>query len=122
MRQTHRKIKRAKMRTDDMLVIRGVNVYPSQAEFTAQIEGIRPQFRLVVDRVDNLDTLLVEVELDNKLIGDTVKDLERLQGEAKRKLSEGLLLRCDVKLMPTGSLTRGEVKAKRIMDLRDKRN
>lgn len=121
--RTHRKIKRVKMRTDDMLVIRGVNVYPSQVEFVlAQIEGIRPQFRLVVDRVDNLDTLLVEVELDNKLIGDTVKDLERLQGEAKRKLSEGLLLRCDVKLMPTGSLTRGEVKAKRIMDLRDKRN
>ena len=74
-----------------MYILRKLNLY-------AQIEGIRPQFRMVVDRVDNLDTLFIEVELDSRLIGDTVKDLERLKNVATRKLSEGLLLRCDVKL------------------------
>ncbi|MDO5022880.1 MAG: phenylacetate--CoA ligase, partial [Eubacteriales bacterium] len=117
--RTHRKIEKVKMRTDDMLVIRGVNVFPSQAEtLLMNIEGIRPQFRMVVDRVKNLDTLLIEVELDNKLIGDTVKDLENLRNKVAKTLSEGLLVRCAVKLLPTGSLVQGENKFKRIVDLR----
>jgi phenylacetate-CoA ligase len=120
--RTHRKIEKVKMRTDDMLIVRGVNVFPSQAEtLLMHIEGIRPQFRLTVDRVKNLDTLLVEVELDNRLIGDTVKDLENLRNKVAKTLSEGLLVRCDVKLLPTGSLTQGENKFQRIVDLRKAR-
>ncbi len=120
--RTHRKIEKVKMRTDDMLVVRGVNVFPSQAEtLLTHIEGIRPQFRLIVDRVKNLDTLLVEVELDNRLIGDTVKDLENLRNKVAKALSEGLLVRCEVKLLPTGSLKQGENKFQRVVDLRKTR-
>lgn len=117
--RTHVRMKRVKARTDDMLIIRGVNVFPSQIEYVLmQIKGIMPVYRIIVDRVNNLDTIEVQVELDRTLIGDTVRDLENLKLQVAHQLNVGLLIRADVKLCQPGTLPREGEKSKRVIDLR----
>ena len=114
--RTHVRMKRVKARTDDMLIIRGVNVFPSQIEHSLlKIQGIAPQYQIVVDRKGSLDTIEVQVELDRTLIGDTVRDLEALSA---RIAASDVLISCQVKLCQPGSLPRSEGKAKRVIDLR----
>ncbi len=120
--RTHARMKRVKARTDDMLIIRGVNVFPSQIEYILmQIKGIMPVYQIIVDRVHHMDTIEVQVELDRTLIGDTVRDIENLKNQIAHQLSVGLLIRADVKLCQPGSLPRGDGKAKRVIDLRSEK-
>ena len=117
--RTHVRMRRVKARTDDMLIIRGVNVFPSQIEHSLlKIPGIAPQYQIVVDRRGSLDTLEVQVELDRTLIGDTVRDLEALSARIAGQLASDVLISCQVKLCQPGSLPRSEGKAKRVIDLR----
>ena len=117
--RTHVRMKRVKARTDDMLIIRGVNVFPSQIEHSLlKIQGIAPQYQIVVDRKGSLDTIEVQVELDRNLIGDTVRDLEALSARIAAQLASDVLISCQVKLCQPGSLPRSEGKAKRVIDLR----
>ncbi len=117
--RTHVRMKRVKARTDDMLIIRGVNVFPSQIEHSLlKIQGIAPQYQIVVDRKGSLDTIEVQVELDRTLIGDTVRDLEALSARIAAQLASDVLISCQVKLCQPGSLPRSEGKAKRVIDLR----
>ena len=117
--RTHVRMKRVKARTDDMLIIRGVNVFPSQIEHSLlKIQGIAPQYQIVVDRKGSLDTIEVQVELDRTLIGDTVRDLEALSARIAAQLASDVLISCKVKLCQPGSLPRSEGKAKRVIDLR----
>ena len=117
--RTHVRMKRVKARTDDMLIIRGVNVFPSQIEHSLlKIRGIAPQYQIVVDRKGSLDTIEVQVELDRNLIGDTVRDLEALSARIASQLASDVLISCQVKLCQPGSLPRSEGKAKRVIDSR----
>ena len=117
--RTHVRMRRVKARTDVMLIIRGVNVFPSQIEHSLlKIQGIAPQYQIAVDRRGSLDTLEVQVELDRTLIGDTVRDLEALSARIAAQLASDVLISCQVKLCQPGSLPRSEGKAKRVIDNR----
>lgn len=121
--RTHVRMKRVKARSDDMLIIRGVNVFPSQIEYILmQIKGIMPVYQIIVDRVEHMDTIEVQVELDRTLIGDTVRDLENLKNRIAHQLNVGLLIRADVKLCQPGTLPRGDGKAKRVIDRRQEKD
>ncbi|NLJ89476.1 MAG: phenylacetate--CoA ligase [Clostridiales bacterium] len=108
-----------KGRSDDMLVIRGVNVFPSQIEeVLLKVSGIGPHYEIIVDRVNHLDNIEIKVELcdDNKL--DLYSQLTALEEEIKHKLRVVLGLSANVKLVAPHSLRRFEGKAKRVVDLR----
>jgi phenylacetate-CoA ligase len=117
--RTHRRIARLLGRTDDMLIIRGVNVFPSQIESVLTgIEGITPNYRIVVDRVGNLDKMEVQVELHPNAIADTVSGVERLRERVRRDLQSALSIAVDVRLMAPREIERSEGKAKRVVDNR----
>jgi len=106
-------------RTDDMLIIRGVNVFPSQIEgVLLNMGGTSPHYQIIVDRVGNLDTMRVEIELSDELFSDDIKGLERLEGTITRQLESVLGLSCGVKLVESKSIGRSEGKAKRVIDNR----
>lgn len=117
--RTHVRMARISGRTDDMLIIRGVNVFPSQIEHTlTQIDGIEPHYLIVVDRKGIMDTVEVQVELSPQLVSDTVKDLETLKNKISGQLASQVLIHAEVKLCQPGSLPRSEGKAKRVIDKR----
>jgi phenylacetate-CoA ligase len=106
-------------RTDDMLIIRGVNVFPSQIEeVILKVEGIEPHYQLVVERRDQLDELEVQVEMNEKLFSDEIKDLERMEKRIEADLYASLNIHSRVKLVEPKSIARSEGKAKRIIDKR----
>jgi len=106
-------------RTDDMLIIRGVNVFPSQIESVLLgIVNVEPHYMLVVDRVNNLDTLEVMVEMSEGLFSDEVKGIERLEKTIKASIESTLGIAVGVKLVEHKTIERSEGKAKRIIDKR----
>jgi phenylacetate-CoA ligase len=117
--RTHRRIARLVGRTDDMLIIRGVNVFPSQVETVlTNIPGITLNYRIVVDRVHNLDTMEVQVELHAEALSDTIGGIERLRERARRELESALGISIDVRLVGPKEIERSEGKAKRVVDKR----
>ncbi len=108
-------------RSDDMLIIRGVNVFPSQIEsIILKIAEVAPHYVLIVDRVNNLDTLEVWVEAKEGIFSDTVKTLERVEKRITSELFSLLGLHVKVKLVEPKTIERSEGKAKRIIDNRKK--
>jgi phenylacetate-CoA ligase len=106
-------------RTDDMLIIRGVNVFPSEVEqVLLHVEGVEPHYQIVVERRDQLDCLEVQVEMTDALFSDEVKTLESKEREIENKLRSALLVHAKVKLVEPKSIPRSEGKAKRIVDKR----
>ena len=106
-------------RTDDMLIIRGVNVFPSQIESVLmEIEGIEPHYQLVVDRQDNLDTLTVHVEISEQSFSDEVKVLQRLERNISLSIKEYLGVSARVKLVEPKVIARSQGKAIRVIDNR----
>jgi phenylacetate-CoA ligase len=106
-------------RTDDMLIIRGVNVFPSQIEqVLLQVEGVEPHYQLVVERKDKLDFLEVQVEMNEKIFSDEIKNLENLEKNIEQKLHSALGVHTKVKLVEPKFIARSEGKAKRIIDKR----
>ncbi len=107
-------------RTDDMLIIRGVNVFPSQIEnVLLDIEGVEPHYQLLVDKKGTLDILDVQVEMHEKLFSDEVKDIERLEKTIEAKLYSSLNIHTKVHLVEPKTIARSEGKAKRIIDKRN---
>lgn len=107
-------------RSDDMLVIRGINVFPSQIEHVLlQIPEVGNQFMVYVDRINHLDELTIEVEIDKEYFSGELQDLARLQKKVIKELRDVLELRTTVKLVEPGSLPRFEGKAKRVIDRRE---
>jgi len=107
-------------RTDDMLIIRGVNVFPSQVEHVlTKMEGVEPHYQLLVDRKDNLDCLEVQVEMTENLFSDELKVIEKKERQIEHALREALLVHSKVKLVEPKSIARSEGKAKRIVDKRN---
>lgn len=107
-------------RSDDMLVIRGINVFPSQIEHVLlQIPEVGNQFMVYVDRINHLDELTIEVEIDKSYFSGELQDLAKLQKKVIKELRDVLELRTTVKLVEPGSLPRFEGKAKRVIDRRE---
>ena len=108
-------------RSDDMLIIRGVNVFPSQIESVIlKIAEVAPHYVLIVDRINNLDTLEVWVEAKEGLFTDAIKSLEKVEKRITAELFSMLGLHVKVKLVEPKTIERSEGKAKRIIDKRNK--
>ena len=106
-------------RSDDMLIIRGVNVFPSQIETVLlNAGGVEPHYQIIVDRVNNTDTFDIEVEMGEKIFSDEVRRVELLRGHIEEALKSNLSISVRVKLVQPGSIPRSEGKAKRIIDRR----
>ncbi len=108
-------------RSDDMLIIRGVNVYPSQIEHAlTQMAGVEPHYLLVVRREGSLDTLEVRVEATASVAAAGAEAMRGIGAQAKRKLHEAIGLTADVTVVPPKSIERSAGKARRVEDLRPK--
>lgn len=107
-----------KGRTDDMLIIRGINVFPSQIESVILDLGMDPNYQLVVDRKNNLDTLEVQIEMDDTMFSDTVRSLENIEKKIASALQSTLNVVAKVRLLEPKSIERSEGKAKRVIDKR----
>lgn len=117
--RTHARLTRMTGRSDDMLIIRGVNVFPSQIESILMgIEGVEPHYVLIVDRKDNLDSLEVQVEVDERLFSDEIKVLQSLSQRVEKEIKDILGISCRVRLVEPQTITRSEGKAKRVIDNR----
>ena len=117
--RTHVRMGRIMGRSDDMLIIRGVNVFPSQIEAVlVGISGLEPHYRLVVDREGSLDTLEVQVELADTQSFDEVKVLQKLESQLKKDMKDYLGITAKIKLVEPRTLERSEGKASRVIDKR----
>jgi len=106
-------------RSDDMLIIRGVNVFPSQVESVLLNMGeTSPHYQLIVDRQGHLDTLTVMVEVSDNLFSDEVRQLEGLEKKIQNELASVLKVSARVRLVAAKTLERSEGKAKRVIDNR----
>jgi phenylacetate-CoA ligase len=117
--RTHARMERISGRTDDMLIIRGVNVFPSQIEeVLTNIPGVEPHYQIVVSREGHLDVLEVQVEVSPGIFSDTVRDLEQLEHRIAGELRTALSVSAKLKLVEPKTIARSEGKAKRVLDLR----
>ena len=105
-------------RTDDMLIIRGINVFPSQIESVLLDLGMDPNYQLIVDRQNNLDTLEVQVEMNEAMFSDTVRNLEAVKKQIASALQSTLNIVAKIRLLEPKSIQRSEGKAKRVIDKR----
>jgi len=119
--RTHHRMDRVTGRSDDMLIIRGVNVFPSQIEAVlVGIQGLEPHYQLIVDRVGTLDTLEVQVEVSDALFSnaDEVRVLQKIEKRINKDLKDFLGITAKIKLVEPKSLQRFEGKASRVIDKR----
>lgn len=117
--RTHVRIERLSGRSDDMLIIRGVNVFPSQIESVLfNIEGVEPHYQLIVDRDGTLDTLEVQVEVNEQTFSDEIKVLQNLSQQIRHSIKEMLGVTCQVRLVEPKTIARSEGKAQRVIDRR----
>ncbi|PLY04562.1 MAG: phenylacetate--CoA ligase [Desulfuromonas sp.] len=117
--RTNIRLERMSGRSDDMLIIRGVNVFPSQIESVLfNIEGVEPHYQLIVDRDGNLDTLEIQVEVNEKIFSDEVKNLQSLSQRIQHDIKDLLGVTCKVRLVEPRSIARSEGKAVRVIDNR----
>jgi len=106
-------------RSDDMLIIRGVNLFPSQVESVLlEMSEIKPHYMLIVDRVNNLDTVELQVEVDDAFFQDKISQLEALRQKIQNNLESTLGISIRVTLVEPKSIERSESKAKRVIDKR----
>ena len=116
--RTHVKMSKPMGRSDDMLIIRGVNVFPSQIETVLLNHGYPANYQIIVDRVKNSDTLDVQVEMTNEMFADTVKGVSAREKELVDGLRAMLGLAANVHLVSPKTIERSEGKAKRVIDKR----
>lgn len=119
--RTHRRIDRIKGRTDDMFIIKGVNVFPMQVEkILAQFPMLGSNYLITLDTVDDNDIMTVEVELDD-MRTDVYPELQKITRNIQRTLKDEILLTPKIKLVNKGSIPTSEGKAVRVKDLREGR-
>lgn len=117
--RTHIRMNKPSGRSDDMLIIRGVNVFPSQIESVLmETKGILPHYQLVVDRIKNLDTLTVKVEIDEKLFSDDIKSLQAMETHISDNIKEHYGVSAKVMLVEPKTIQRSQGKAVRVIDNR----
>ncbi len=113
------KMLKPKGRSDDMLIIRGVNVFPSQVEHVILSLGMEPNYQIVVDRVNNLDVMTVKIEMSDTLFSDSVRKVEDQENRIKAAMQTTLGVSAKIKLVEPRSLPRSEGKAVRVIDNRE---
>lgn len=117
--RTHPKIHRILGRADDMIVVRGINVFPSQIEHVLmRIPEVGDHFLVVISRKDSLDEITVRVEMREEAFTGELSDLQRIQQKVQKELQKELGLRTNVELVEKGTIERSSGKAKRVLDLR----
>ncbi len=117
--RTSARISRFKGRSDDMLIIRGVNVFPSQVEAAlVNVEEVTPHYMIIVDRVNNLDTMEIQVELNTSYYTDEIRGIERVTKKIGHSISQALGLNAKITIVQPGSLKRSEGKAVHVIDKR----
>lgn len=117
--RTSPRISRIKGRTDDMLIIRGINVFPSQIESVLlEMEETEPHYQIIVTRVGALDELEVQVEVSDEFFSDEIRKLEALEHRIRKEIENILSIAVKVKLVEPKTITRSEGKAKRVIDQR----
>jgi len=105
-------------RADDMLIIRGINVFPSEVEYELmKIEGVSENYQIIVDR-DILDTLTVKVELTPAAFSDKIADMQAFKAKIERHLESTLQIHTTIEFVEPGRIERSVGKAKRVVDLR----
>jgi phenylacetate-CoA ligase len=118
--RTLRRIRRILRRSDDMVIIRGVNVFPSQVETgLLRVEGTLPHYQIILTREVGLDQMEVKVEVTPEVFSDEIRALESLQHQLESSIENILGLRVKVTLVEPRTLARSEGKAKRVTDLRN---
>ncbi|GFM33827.1 phenylacetate--CoA ligase [Desulfovibrio subterraneus] len=118
--RTHVRMRRITGRSDDMLIIRGVNVFPSQIEsIILETEGASPHYQIIVTRDGNLDHMEIQVEVDETMFSDAIKNLQRIEGRIQKTIKEFLGVSTKVRLVEPRTIERSAGKAKRVFDNRD---
>lgn len=117
--RTSARISRFKGRVDDMLIIRGVNVFPSQIEAAlVEVKEVTPHYMMIIDRVNNLDTLEIQVELANEYYTDEIKGLEAMTKKINHVITQAIGLSAKIKIVEPNSIKRSEGKAVHVIDNR----
>lgn len=117
--RTHARMKKVRTRTDDMLIIRATNVFPSQVEdILASIKGVSTHYRIEVDNDSGMDHMVVMAELEPDALSDSFEEMEAFRKNIAARLREGLLVAPDVKLVEPDGLERFYGKAKHVIDRR----
>jgi len=119
--RTSPRISKIKGRTDDMIIVRGINVFPSQVEHVLLgIDGTEPHYQIVIDRGESrLDKIEILVEVSKNMFSDEIKELEKLQDKIKHEMASVLSISADVKLVEPNTIERSMGKAKRVIDKRE---
>lgn len=113
------KMSKTRGRTDDMLIIRGINVFPSQVEHVLLSLGMAPNYQIIVDRVNNLDRIEIQVEISDKIFSDTIKEIENIENKIDEAIQSTLNISAKIKILEPKSIPRSEGKAKRVIDKRN---
>ncbi|MEG2456737.1 MAG: phenylacetate--CoA ligase, partial [Clostridia bacterium] len=118
--RTFVKMERIKGRSDDMLIIRGVNIFPSQIETVLLNIGgqIGPHYLIIVDKVGSLDTIEIQVELNENVFSDEIKTIEKLKARISHDMQSMLGISAKITIVSPNSIPRSEGKAKHIIDNR----
>ena len=117
--RTSARISKFKGRVDDMLIIRGVNVFPSQIEAAlVSVEEVTPHYMMIVDRVNNLDTLEIQLEIEPKFYTDEIRKIEALTKKIGHTIQQALGLSAKIKIVEPQTLLRSEGKAVHVIDKR----
>lgn len=118
--RTIRRIERISHRSDDMFIVRGVNVFPGQIEAALlAVEGTLPHYRIILTREQGLDSVEVEVELQSEQFSDTVRVMEAFQKSIQKQIESTVGIRVKVSLAQPGTIQRSEGKVKRVFDQRE---
>ena len=121
--RTHVRMNRITGRSDDMLIIRGVNVFPQQIEnLILKTDGLSPNYQLVVEREGSLDTMEVQVEVNESIFHDQIGKLQEIQAKLKSQIKDFFGVTTKVRLMEPHSIERSKGKATRVIDKRDLKN
>ena len=117
--RTTARISKFKGRVDDMLIIRGVNVFPSQIEEALiEVKEVTPHYMIIVDRVNNLDTLEIQVELNSEYYTDEIKGIEAINKKINHVINQAIGLSAKIKIVEPQTLVRSEGKAVHVIDKR----
>jgi len=115
--RTMARMSKVQGRTDDMLIVRGVNVFPTQIESVLlSIERVEPHYQIVVDRERHLDDIEIWVEVSDAVFSDEMRSLEELEGRVRAEMDSVLGISARIKLVEPKTITRSEGKAKRVID------
>lgn len=117
--RTHARMKKVRKRSDDMLIIRGTNVFPSQVEdILSGIDGVTPHYRIEVDNETGLDRMRIKVELEPAAFSDSYEEMDAFRKRIAQKLKETMLVASEVQLVEPGGIERVMGKTKHVIDRR----